>query len=132
MTHVLSPCAPCKPRHRPWPGRRRHWQPCLTFSPAVYPQTQNICERLNALNSTGAVRDFSGRNLSSLTAGDFSDLSNVRRIPGKNGRCASVTVYLRFAHQFSRKHCQGHSLLIYHKVTRGTVILSPWWNYTGR
>jgi len=38
-----------------------------------------------------------------------------------NGRCASVTVYFEFVHQFNRKHLQSHSLLICHKITRGII-----------
>ena len=50
----------------------------LTFSPAAYPQTQNICERLDALNDAGTVCDLSGKGIKSLKAGDFNGLSKVR------------------------------------------------------
>jgi len=51
----------------------------LLLSSSSYGQTpQNICQRLNALNSTATVCDLSGKNLSSLSPADFSGLSNLR------------------------------------------------------
>ncbi|WP_152535157.1 Calx-beta domain-containing protein, partial [Candidatus Synechococcus spongiarum] len=50
----------------------------LAFSPAAYSQTQNLCERLDALNDAGTVCDLSGKGIKSLKVGDFNGLSKVR------------------------------------------------------
>ncbi|HBP53833.1 MAG TPA: hypothetical protein DD643_05585, partial [Synechococcus sp. UBA8638] len=53
----------------------------LLSSASAYGQTpQNICQRLDALNSDGTICDLSGKNLSSLSPADFNGLSKVRSL----------------------------------------------------
>ncbi|TGG93091.1 MAG: hypothetical protein ERJ67_04885, partial [Aphanocapsa feldmannii 277cV] len=62
----------------------------LILSPSAHSQTQNICERLNALSSNGKTCNLSSKGITSLSSGDFDGLSNLRFLHLYNNNLSSL------------------------------------------
>ena len=52
----------------------------LILSPSAHSQTQNICERENALSSDGTHCNLSHKGITSLSSDDFDGLSNLKTL----------------------------------------------------
>ncbi|MYG45996.1 MAG: leucine-rich repeat protein, partial [Synechococcus sp. SB0675_bin_6] len=76
--------APCLIRDRIGPNLAWAVPPLaailLIFSPGAHPQTQNICERLNALSNDRKDCKLDGKKITSLSSGDFDGLPNLQRL----------------------------------------------------
>ena len=62
----------------------------LVFSPDALPQTQNICQRFNALNHSGTICDLTSKQITSLSSNDFAGLSNLQRIDLDSNNLSSL------------------------------------------